>query len=116
MEFLGKLSHSNNNNETFKNDQYCKLLRESMIKTYKKSNFNKVRNIDNKAKKITDNFPVADRIEKLKEKGTYITIKGHKDDFLNRTPCRLTNTCKWSIGKISIIIIIIVIKTLFTLG
>ena len=35
------------------NEQYSKLLRESITKTYKKSTFNKVCNIYNKDKKIT---------------------------------------------------------------
>ena len=47
------------------NDQYRKLLRENVTKTYKKSNFSKVLDINNKAKKITENLPVADRIDKL---------------------------------------------------
>ena len=46
------------------NEQYSELLRENVTKTYKKSNCNKVRNIKNKAKKITENLPVADRIDK----------------------------------------------------
>ena len=68
---------------------------------YKKYTFNKVRNINNKAKKITENLPVADRIDKLQEKEAYITIKDHEDDFPNRIPCRLINPCKSSIDKIS---------------
>ena len=47
------------------NEQYSELLRENVTKTFEKSNFNKVRNIKNKAKKITENPPVADRIDKL---------------------------------------------------
>ena len=35
------------------NDEYSKLLKENVTKTYKESNFNKVRNINNKAKQIT---------------------------------------------------------------
>ena len=38
------------------NEQYSELLRENVTKTYKKSNCNKVRNIKNKAKKITKIF------------------------------------------------------------
>ena len=69
------------------NDQYCKLLTEGVTKTYKKSNFNKVCNINRKVKKITENLPIADRIDKLHEKKAYITIKDHKDDFPNRISC-----------------------------
>ena len=83
------------------NDQYRKLLRENVTKTYKKSNFNKVLDINNKAKKITENLPVADRIDKLQGEEAYITIKDHKDDFPRRRSCRLINPCKSSIGKIS---------------
>ena len=67
------------------NDQYCKLLKENATKIYKKFNFNKVGNINNKVKKFTENLQVADRIDKLQEKEAYITIKDHKDDFPNRT-------------------------------
>ena len=81
------------------NEQNSKLLRENVTKTYKKSNFNKIPNNKNKAKKITENLPVADRIEKLHEKESYKTIEDHKDDFPNKISCRLINPCKSSIGK-----------------
>ena len=87
------------------NEQYSKLLRENVTKTYQKSNFNNVCNINNKAKKITENLPVTDRIDKLQEKEAYITKKDHKDDFPNKISYRLTNPCKSSIGKISKVIL-----------
>ena len=87
------------------NEQYSKLFRENVTKTYKISNFNKVRNINNKAKKITEKLPVADRIDKLQEKEAYITIKDHKDHFPYKISCRLINPCKSSIGKISEVIL-----------
>ena len=87
------------------NEQYSKLSRENVTKTYKNSNFNKARNINNKAKKITGNLPVADRIDKLQEKKVYITIKDHKDDFSNKISCRLINPCTSNIGKISKVIL-----------
>ena len=40
------------------NDEYSKLLKENVTKTYKKSNFNKVRNINNEAKQITRTLPI----------------------------------------------------------
>ena len=51
-------------------------MRENVTKTYKKFYLNKVRNINNKAKKL----PVSDRIDKVQEKEAYITIKDQKDD------------------------------------
>ena len=87
------------------NEQYSKLLRENVTKTYKKSKFNKVHDMSNKAKEITENLPVPDRIDKLQEKEAYVTIKDHKDDFPNKISCRLINPCKSSIGKISNVIL-----------
>ena len=87
------------------NEQYSKLSRENVTKTYKNSNFNKAHNINNKAKKITGNLPVADRIDKLQEKEVYITIKDHKDDFSNKISRRLINPCTSNIGKISKVIL-----------
>ena len=83
------------------NNKCSKLLRENVTKTYKKSNFNKVRNINNKAKKITENLSVVDRIDNLEEKKAYISIRDHKDGFPNKISCRLINPCKSSVGKIS---------------
>ena len=80
-------AHKSRNIYKLENEQYRKLLRENVTKRYKKSIFNKVRNINNKAKKITENLPVADRIDKLQEKEVYITIKDHKDDFPNKISC-----------------------------
>ena len=57
------------------------------------------------SKKITQNLPVADRIDKLQEKEAYKTIKDHKDDFPNKIFSRLINRCKSSIGKISKVIV-----------
>ena len=50
------------------NEKYSKLLTENVTKTCKKSNFIKVRSISNKAKTVTENLLVADRIDKLQEK------------------------------------------------
>ena len=83
------------------NDHYRKPLRENVTKTYKKSNLNKVCNINNKAKKITENLSVADKIDNVQGKKAYRTIKDHKDYFPNRISCQLKNPCKSIIGKIS---------------
>ena len=44
---------------------------------------------------------IEDRVEKLSENKAYITIKDHKENFTNKTPCRLINPSKTEIGKIS---------------
>ena len=46
-----------------------------------------------------------DRIEKLQENESYITIKGHKNDIPHKVLCGLINASKSEIGKISKVII-----------
>ena len=58
--------------------------------------------MNNKAKEITENLPAPD---KLQEKEAYVTIKDNKDDFPNKISCRLINSCKSSIDKISKVIL-----------
>ena len=44
-------------------DQYKKLLKENITKTYKKSNKRKISNINWEAKKITEKLSLDDRVE-----------------------------------------------------
>ena len=46
-------------------EQYKKLLKENLIKNYKKSNLTKLYNIYKRAKKITEKLLISDRIEKM---------------------------------------------------
>ena len=82
-------------------EQYQKLLKENITKTYKKSTKSKISNINWEAKKITEKLSLDDRVPRLQETEAYITVKDHKDDFPNKIPCRLINPSKSSIGKIS---------------
>ena len=82
-------------------DEYKKLLRDDITKTYKKSNGKKLRDINFAAKKLAEKFSVVDRVEVMQETEAYITIKDHKDEFPNKIPCRLVNPSKSNTGKIS---------------
>ena len=95
-------------------DQYKKLLKENITKTYKKSNKRKISNINWEAKKITEKLSLDDRVERLQETEAYITVKDHKDEFPNKIPCRLINPSKTSIGKISKVILDRINKSVVT--
>ena len=82
-------------------DEYNKLLRHNITKTYKKSNGKKLRDINFTAKKIAEKLSIVDRVEVMQETEAYITIKDHKDEFPNKMLCRLINPSKPNIGKIS---------------
>ena len=54
---------------------------------------------------ITKSLSIDDRIEKIQEPPTYITVKDHKDNFPHSMSCRLINPSKTDIVKISKVII-----------
>ena len=59
-------------------EEYTKLLKEKVTKTYKKSTHKKLFNINRTAKKIAEKFSIYDRIDKMQGTKAYITIKDHK--------------------------------------
>ena len=80
-------------------EEYKKLLKENITKSYKKSNLAKLYNISKNARKITEKLPISDRLEKMQETEAYITIKDHKESFSNKILCCLINPSKSSVGK-----------------
>ena len=63
-------------------NEYKKLLKENITKTYKKSDRRKVNNMNSHAKEITEKLPISDRMEKLQETEAYIIINDFKKDFM----------------------------------
>ena len=81
-------------------DDYQNLLTENITKTYKMTKRGKVYDINNETKSIAKQISIDNRIERMYENKSYITIKEHKEHFPNKI-CRLTNPSKSDIGKIS---------------
>ena len=82
-------------------ENYNKLLLDNVTKSYKKVPKTLENNINKEAKKIAMDLNLARRIQKFMEKNAFITLKDHKDNFPQNTPCRLINPAKTEIGKIS---------------
>ena len=82
-------------------EEYNKLLKENITKTYKDAPSKLQASINFEAKHIASKLPLSDRIEHLAKTPVYITLKGHKENFHTSTPCRLINPCKSEIRKIS---------------
>ena len=80
---------------------YTKLLRENITKTYKKSNKKKISNINFTAKNIIEKSFIDNCLQKMEESKAYVTVKDHKDEFPNKTPCRLLNSSKSNLENIS---------------
>ena len=77
------------------------MIQENVTKTYKKCNTNKYISINFKAKQIASKLKIDDLVQKLDENKAYVIIKDHKKGFPNKISCRLINSSKTDIGKIS---------------
>ena len=90
-----------NNFYEISTENYNKLLLDNVTKSYKKAPETLENNINKEAKKITTNLNLAGRIQNFTEKNAFVTLKDHKDNFLQNIPCRLINPAKTEIGKIT---------------
>ena len=84
---------------------YDKILNESITSTYKKTNPEIKKVIDNSGKEIIKNNKIADRIDVNSVNNCFITLKDHKDNFLNKPTTRLINPAKNELGRISKVIL-----------
>ena len=82
-------------------EQYNKLLAENITKSYKKASSNPKNDIDLEAKAIASSLGLSDRVQCLAEKEAFITLKDHKDNFINKPACRLINPAKSELGYVS---------------
>ena len=79
--------------------KYAKHLTENILRTYKISNKQKISNIDFTAKTITEKLSIEDRVQIMEELEACIIVKGHKDEFRSKIPCRLIKLSKSCLGK-----------------
>ena len=82
-------------------NQYNKILRENITKTYKKADESTLWNINGDLKTITSKIGVSDRMETMPKKQAFITLKDHKNNFVNNPTCILINPTKSNMGIIS---------------
>ena len=80
---------------------YRRLLEANITKTYKKADKKQLSIMDEEARIITKKLNIDDRVEKTAMKEAFITLKDHKENFVNKPTCRLINPSKPEIGKIS---------------
>ena len=77
------------------------LLLKNITNEYKKSSDDIVDKINKTDKELVENLDISDRVYSLSRRNAFITIKDHKDNYLNNTKCRLINTAKTEVGKVS---------------
>ena len=83
------------------NEIHDKLYVENVMRTYRKSNQSTYNNINIEAKSIAKDLDIEDKVECLAKNAVFITLKDHKEDFVNNPKCRLINPAKPELGKVS---------------
>ena len=86
-------------------DTYNKFLHDNITKTYKHGSEDTIDEIDSELKDISNNLGIGDKIEKMKKREAFISLKDHKENFENNPKCRLINPAKSESGKLSKIIL-----------
>ena len=86
-------------------DTYNKLLHDNITKTYKQGSEDNISEIKNELKHNADKLSIGNRIECMKKREAFISLKGHKGNFENNPICRQINPVKSDSGKISKLIL-----------
>ena len=82
-------------------EKYEELVRNNVVKTYKKAPRDLVDQTNQEGAKIANKLELADRIEVMKEGPAFITLKDHKTTFRRKYDARLINPSKTHMGVIS---------------
>ena len=82
-------------------DTYNKLLHDNITKIYKYGSEENILKINNELNHIANKLSISNRIEYMKEREAFISLKDHKENFENNPKCRLINAAKSDSGKIS---------------
>ena len=72
-------------------EAYQILMRNNVTKDYKKASQQDIDRVKNTDKKIAKTLKIDERVEIMPNSESYIHLKDHKEDFLNRKQCRLVN-------------------------
>ena len=82
-------------------ESYERLLDKAVHKDFKKARDGEEEMITKEAGKVATGLEIADRVFKTEMKPAKISLKDHKEDFMNNPRTRLINPTKSNLGKVS---------------
>ena len=82
-------------------ESHDKLYYQNVTQTYQKTDNQLYNKINMEAKSIAEDLNLSDKIECLAQTNAFITLKDHKENFMNKPKCRLINPAKPELGKVS---------------
>ena len=83
------------------NDRYDKLIDTNINKNYRKASPSLEKAINEEDKQIASELKIYDRVNIMAKQQSFVTLKDHKPNFINKPTCRMINPAKSEIGKIS---------------
>ena len=89
---------------------------QNVTKEYRKCDDKVGDKINKDDKDIATNLELDNRIYAFSERDSFITIKDHKDNYMNNTKCRLINPAKSDVGKVAKKILTRIVTSLIELG
>ena len=81
-------------------DQYNSLFKNSITKTYRKTEVIKT-SIDRETRMLSKPLKLDNKMKCYAERHVFMTLKNHKEDFKQNTKCTLINLEKGEIGRVS---------------
>ena len=82
-------------------DDHDKLLMKNINNEYKKSTENYVSKVNENDRILAEDLDIDTRVYAYSKRESFITIKDHKENYINNTKCRLINGAKSDMGKVS---------------
>ena len=76
-------------------------LKENISISYNVAESQAVTEINRDLKDITANLGITEKVETMTSMDAFITLKDHKENFLNKPKCRLINPAKSNLGLVS---------------
>ena len=86
-------------------ENYKVMVKKAVTADFKIAKGHDVENANKEHQKIVKDLELTERVFKTTPRDAFITIKDHKDDFMNNTKCRLLNPSKPEVGQVSKIIL-----------
>ena len=95
--------HADKTNNKYLMDpaEYNELLEKNIQADYKKEVIANVDKVQDEHKEIVNKLGLEERVFKTTKRTAFLTIKDHKENFMNDPKARLINPSKPEIGKVS---------------
>ena len=101
-----------NNYYRMSEEEYDELHLKNITNEYKKCNEAYIDRINQSYRILAEDLGIENRVYAYSTCESFVTIKDHKENYINNTKCRLINSAKSNMGKVSKIILSRIVSSL----